>query len=314
MRLRLLFLLAPFFLGPALLCSQEPPLHVVTSFTIPADWANAIGGTHVQVSSLLPVNADLHAYHPTPSDIAKLNKSSTIIGISPTLEHWLPALLSAPSLQGKTLYLGQNLLPKNAAPFCESSTHSHAPDPAHMTEAARAISDPHLWMDPLQVIPMTQLLAEKFAAADPAHAAVYRANAAAYQKELKALDQWARQTLSAIPPERRILISNHDNLRRLAARYNLTIPDTLLSGSSPETADASAGKISALIQRAKQSKTPIFYDNTLNNKLALTVSQEAGLPPPVLLYTDALTAPPHPASTYLGLYRENIRRIAAALQ
>lgn len=311
---RILFSAVFLLLSSFSLPAQNEPLHIVTSFTIPADWAKVIGGSRVRVSSLLPHNADIHSYHPTPSDVGKLNKATLIIGISPGLEHWMPGLLSSPSLQAKTLYLGQKLLPKNAGHFCEKCDQPHAADTAHMSDAERAAADPHLWMDPAQVILMTRTIAEKLAAADPAHATEYRANAAAYQKQLEELDQWARQTLSAIPAERRILISNHDNLRRLAHRYALTVPDTLLSSSSPETADASAGKISALIHKARQSKTPIFYDNTLGNKLTLTVTQEAGLPPPVLLYTDALAAPPHPASTYLGLYRENIRRIAAALQ
>jgi hypothetical protein len=33
----------------------------------------------------------------------------------------------------------------------------------------------------------------------------------------------------------------------------------------------------------------------------------------VRLHADALQPAPHPASTYLGMYRENIRVIAAAL-
>ncbi|MCG8376182.1 MAG: metal ABC transporter substrate-binding protein, partial [Chlorobiales bacterium] len=58
--------------------------------------------------------------------------------------------------------------------------------------------DPHVWMNPLNVIVWTQNIASALAEVDPDNAADYEANAASYVAELQALDTWAQERISTI--------------------------------------------------------------------------------------------------------------------
>ncbi|MDR2845281.1 MAG: zinc ABC transporter substrate-binding protein [Puniceicoccales bacterium] len=302
MRVRLLIIWSVVLFFAVAGALQAAPLRVVTSFSIPADWVRELGGAHVEVVSLAPFGADPHAYQPTPADMRKLNAADLIVGIAPDFETWFTALVGTDALRKKTVYL---------APVPSQKTAQG--NGTDGTDAALE-GDPHVWMDPLLVATMTGTLAGRLAQADPPNATAYAAAAARYTAALRELDAWARETLASVPSERRVLLTHHDNLRRLAARYQLRFAAAVLGSTSTEAPDPSARQLSGFIRLAKRTRVPVFYDNTASGSLVETVTREAALPPPVRLYTDALMAPAHPASTYLGMYRENIRLIAAALR
>ncbi|MDR2863938.1 MAG: metal ABC transporter substrate-binding protein [Puniceicoccales bacterium] len=295
---------------------QAATLRVVTSFTIPADWAREVGGGRVVVEAIVPPGADFHAYQPTPSDMRKLHAADLVIAIDPDLEAWLSKLVRSDVLRRKTLYLGQEQLFRENGGRRYTHTHPHVATASreNSSRAAETLPDPHLWMDPLLVVDMATRLSARLTQIDPQSSAAYAAATARYTAALRDLDGWARRTLASVPPERRVLLAHHDNLRRLGARYDLRCAATLLSGVSTEALDPTAGEVAKFIRLARQLKVPVFYDNTGGTTLVNTVTREAGLPPPVMLYTDALPSTPAEFSSYLGMYRENIRRIAGALR
>jgi zinc/manganese transport system substrate-binding protein len=273
--------------------SVAAPPRVVASFTIPADWAREIAGGHATVESIVPPGADPHAYQPTLADMRKLRAADLVVALDPALESWFAPLVAEGALRGKTLWLGQI---KEAA-----------------DTGAGAVRDPHLWMDPLLVIPMCKRLAERLGQIAPADAKAFAAAAEKYAVSLRELDAWARRTLASVPESRRVLFSHHDNLGRLARRYGLRPGGSLLASVSSESPDPSAKELAAFIRRAREAGVPLFHDSDTAPTLVKTVTRDAGLPPPARLHADALQPAPHPASTYLGMYRENIRIIAGAL-
>ncbi len=88
---------------PAQLASQqqEPSaspenevLNVVTTSNIVADWIRVVGQDRVQVSSLLPPNADPHTYQPGAQDIARVADADLVISVGLSLEAgWLNELV-----------------------------------------------------------------------------------------------------------------------------------------------------------------------------------------------------------------------------
>lgn len=284
-------LLALFAADAAVLCAE--PLRVAASFTIPADWVREIGKEHVSVVSIAPPDADPHTYQPVFGDMRQLRRAALVVGIDPALESWFTPLVAEKRSREKTLWL--------------SAARPEKPEPPELQ------GDPHLWMDPLRVIPMTNLLAERLAAADPANAAAYAANAAAYAVALRALAKESRKKLAAVPAPRRVLFSHHDNLRRLAASHGLRFGGSLLASPSSEASDPSAAEFGAFVRRARAASVPLFYDGAAAAPLVQTATRAASLPPPVRLRADALSAPDGPAANYLAMHRENIRLIAAAL-
>ena len=50
------------------------------------------------------------------------------------------------------------------------------------------------------------VIRDALAAADPANAALYDTNAAAYSNRLEQLDQWVRDSVASLPAKKRVLV------------------------------------------------------------------------------------------------------------
>ncbi len=70
-------------------------LSVVTTTNILADWASVIGGDRVEVTSLLPADADPHTYQPGAKDITLVADADLVLSIGLSLEAtWLEELIT----------------------------------------------------------------------------------------------------------------------------------------------------------------------------------------------------------------------------
>ena len=69
---------------------------------------------------------------------------------------------------------------------------------------------------------------------DPDGAAIYQSNADAYVSQLEALDAWINEHVSQIPPERRLLVTNHEALGYFAERYGFTVIGAVLPSVSSD--------------------------------------------------------------------------------
>ncbi len=282
-------------------------LGVTATFTIPGDIASGVGGERVRVRSLTPPNADFHAMQTTPAQVRALAEADLVVAIHPQLEGWVADLEKAGALKRPVLYLGKGLIPETTTTRHRHNHGAGCPCGAHG-------SDAHIWSDPANVAKMGRALAERLAAIDPANAEAHRAAGEAYAQRMKTLADDIEKELAGIPDERRKLFSQHNNLSHFAKRFRFVVAGTLLQSSSSEAADPSAKTMARIAADIRASKVPaVFADNTMSADLLETLAREAGLPPPVKLYTDALDKPGTPAASYEGMMRENARRIAAAL-
>ena len=59
--------------------------------------------------------------------------------------------------------------------------------------------DPHFWFDPLRVQQAVNSIAAQLSTTDPAGQAIYRDNAAAYNRELDELHAWITEQVSVLP-------------------------------------------------------------------------------------------------------------------
>ncbi len=148
-------------------------------------------------------------------------------------------------------------------------------------------------------------------AADPADAAVFRANAASYLAELDALDAEVREAVAKIPPERRKVITTHNAFGYFAAAYGITFFAPV--GVSTET-EPSARDIALLIRQIKADKIPaVFLENLSDDRLIGRIAAETGAKAGGTLYSDSLTDEKGPAPTYIDLVRHNIKALTSAL-
>jgi ABC-type Zn uptake system ZnuABC Zn-binding protein ZnuA len=270
-------------------------LQVLATTSIVADVVAQVGGKYITLTVLLPAGADPHAFSPQPQDAAALADADIIFANGAGLETFLPPLLDSGGATGKVVEVSTGI--------------TLQPLPGGDASAG----DPHTWMDPNNVLLWTQNIAAALSSADPAHAADYAANAAAYAASLRDLDAWVRAQVEQVPPANRMLVSDHAVLGYFAARYGFTQAGSITGSFSSEAAP-SAQELAALEDKIRADGVrAIFVTEASNQSLADQVARDTGIQS-VWLYHASLTEASGPAPTYLDFMRYNVNAIVNALK
>ncbi len=292
-------------------CTAPPPPNsglpqVLASTDIIADVVRQVGGEDIALQTLIPTGSDPHAFSPAPQDAAKIARADVIFLNGLGLESALQPLLenARPDAALVTLSQGLETAPESAS----LSQGETAPPPPPVGPA-----DPHVWTDPNNVRAWLPLIVQALSQRDPENAPLYQERAAAYAAQLEALDAWIVEQVAAIPPQRRVLVSDHEVWGYFAARYGFTLQAALIPGYST-LAQPSARELAALEDAIRQVGVPaIFVGRTVNPSLAERVAADTGVRL-VFLYTGSLSAPDGPAPTYLEWMRYNVTAIVNALK
>ena len=134
-----------------------------------------------------------------------------------------------------------------------------------------------------------------------------------YQAELARLHDEVVETLSAVAPAERRLVTNHDALGYFANRYGFEVIGTVIPGGSTlaEPSPAALGELAELI--AETGVRAIFAEQIRSADIVESLAARAGPVEVAVLYTGALGPPGSGADTYAGFIRTNARTIADAL-
>jgi zinc/manganese transport system substrate-binding protein len=267
----------------------EDRLNVVASFSILGDLVKNVGGDKVDVATLVGPNGDVHVYAPAPSDAKKNADARLLVMNGLGLEGWLPRLVQSAGSKATIVTASNGIAPLQLG-----------------SEA-----DPHAWQSVPNVKIYVGNIRDALIAADPAAAAVFRANADRYLRELDALDAEVRAAIAKIPPGRRKVITTHNAFGYFAAAYGVTFVAPV--GVSTES-EPSARDIATLIQQIKAAKIPaVFLENLSDDRLIRRIAAETGAKAGGTLYSDSLTDEKGPAPTYIALVRHNIKALTSAL-
>ncbi len=302
---------------------QTQKLRVLATTTLVGDVVGNITGEAVELSVLLPIGADPHSFTPTPQDVAKVSQADLIFANGAGLEEFLKALLESAGAAEKVVEVSEGIA------LLQGEAHSHAGDEEHAGETTptkeataegehdqeqeHATGDPHIWFDPNLVMIWVENITRTLSEKDPQNATIYQKNAEAYTAQLRELDQWIRQQVETIPPENRLLVTDHKTFGYFAERYGFTQVGAVLPGFST-LAEPSAQELAALEDTIRQlSVKAIFVGTTVNPNLAQRIAEDTGVKL-VYLYTGSLSEKDGPANTYLNFMRYNVAAIVEALQ
>jgi ABC-type Zn uptake system ZnuABC Zn-binding protein ZnuA len=265
---------------------------VLASTSIIADIAQNVAGDRLRVVSLLPLGVDPHAYQPRPSDATKVAEDTVLILNGADYEHFIQPILKNAGGRRLVIEASAGLTPRSA--------------PGDNINSA---GDPHFWLDPNLVITYTENIRDGLSTADPAGAEIYKANAEAYIKQLQDLDAWIKSQVETLTPEKRILVTNHENLAYFADRYGFTIIGAVVPSLSSEAAP-SAQEMAALVDKIRSSNVmAIFLDAMDNPALANQISKEAKVKVITDLHLESLTSSDGVAPTYIEMMKYNIGEI-----
>jgi zinc/manganese transport system substrate-binding protein len=269
-------------------------LPVVASFSILGDFAKAVGGDRVAVTSIVGPDGDAHVYSPTPADSAKLAGARIIVVNGLGLEGWMDRLVAVSGAKAAPVVASRDVTPRR-----------------EKDDAGRMAVDPHAWQTAGNARLYVGAIRDALIQADSDGRATYEANAKAYLAELDALDRDIRAKIASIPAGRRRLVSTHDAFGYFAEAYGLAFiaPEGLSSD-----ADVSGKDIAKIVREVRRQNVPaVFIENISDPRLMDTIAREAKVRIGGKLYSDALSPPDGPAPTYLAMMRHNVETLVAAL-
>lgn len=280
------------FLAIALVsCSRGAAPDVLTTTTILADVVRNVAGNRLTVGSLLPAGTDPHSYQPVPQDVTMVERSKVLVIHGADYEGFLQPLLDSAGREKNVI---------------------------EASKGARLLSDeqgndPHLWLDPNNVIVYVDNIREGLTQFDPDGADVYEANASAYIDHLTELDAWIKGQIAQIEPKRRVLVTNHEAFGYFAEHYGFKVVGAVIPSYSSDSAP-SAQQMADLIEQIKlYEASAIFLDASDNPDLAKQIAAETGVKVISDLHLESLTEGA-PAGTYIDMMRDNVTKIVQAFQ
>jgi zinc transport system substrate-binding protein len=262
-------------------------VEVVASFFPLAEAAKQIGGADVTVRNLTPPGAEPHDLELTPDDRDALEDADLVIALGGGFQ---PAIEDAVDQRdGASLVLVDNLPAK---------------------DRAHAKTDPHLWLDPVQMRRIATQVARALTKADPKAADGIARRAAAFDVELGSLDTDYRTGLSHC--ERDLVVTSHAAFGWLARRYGLRQEG--VAGIDPES-EPGPDRIADLADLvARTGTTTVFTEDLVSPKVADALAREAGVKTETLSPLEGLTdAQRAHGATYVSVMRANLRKLRTAL-
>jgi manganese/zinc/iron transport system substrate-binding protein len=275
------------------------PIRVVATTGMVADLVKYVGGAHVEVTALMGEGVDPHLYKASSGDVARLGRADMIFYSGLHLEGRMGDVLSRLARQKPAVAVTDDL------------------DRDRLLRVGTEQFDPHVWFDVGLWRECVSVVEQHLTEFDAAHAADYRAQAAAYRDELAELDRWCRDQIAAIPADRRVLVTAHDAFHYFGRAYNIEVK--AIQGISTQ-AEAGVGTINELVDFISERKVKaVFVESSVSERNIQAVVEgcaDRGHRVQVggQLFSDAMGAPGTPEGTYAGMVRHNVETIRPALE
>jgi zinc/manganese transport system substrate-binding protein len=278
------------------------PIAVVATFSVIGDMLANIGGDHVSITTVVGPGGDCELYQPTVADVASVAKARAVFfnDLNDEFEPWLEPLLKQAEFKGAKVVVtrGVNTL---------TTEEEH---PVSGQQLPTAI-DQHAWLDPRNGEVYVRNIAAALAQLDASNAADYRARAAAYAKQIQAVDQWARKELAGVPTSKRRALSSHDSLQYIANAYGITL---LSVNGWTNKAEPSAAELAKLARQIRgEHVKALFLDSITDPRAMQRMAAETGAAVGGTLYGDSLSPPGAEADNYLKMIQHDVAVLKAGM-
>ena len=141
-------------------------------------------------------------------------------------------------------------------------------------EEYKAVSDPHIWLNPNLVKIQVKNIAERLSEIDPENSKSYNENALQYIEKLELLDLQIREELSSC--SKKDFITFHNAFSYFSDEYGLT-QHTITKGVHDHSATPTAKSIEDVIDLAKElNLSVIFAEDTSDIRISQVVADEIG--------------------------------------
>ena len=256
-----------------------------------------IGGSDVQVVTLVPPGEEAHEYDPTPKQLTELADADIVFylgqGFQPNVEKAIESLPA--DVEKVDLLNGITLLPVTSQlPGTDGEAEGETLDGG---------KDPHVWLSPANMRTMAMDVTVRLQTVAPDDAFAFSARSADYMTDLGNLEREFTNGLRDCRSP--YIVSSHRAFGYLADAFGLKA--VAIAGVSPSE-EPSAKTLEAIAGFARENAvTTIFFEENLPADLATTLANEVGATTGVLDTLETLSADQLKAGDdYLSVMRANL--------
>ena len=295
-------------------CGQKQgsqKLQIVAAIFPEYDWVRQIVGDDdsVELTLLVDDGVDPHSFQPAVSDMVTAANCDLLIYGGGESDQWLTKL-EATNPNRETLVLLPLLGAQAHQEEVVEGMEAHEEDEPE----GYAETDEHVWLSLRNASLFCQSITEALCHLNPEKADTYRANLAAYQQQLNALDVQYQQAVSAAS-QHTIVVCDRFPFRYLVEDYNLSYY-AAFPGCSAETG-ASFETVVFLSNKVKElNLSALLVTESSDGRLARTVAENAGneqMPVLTLNSMQSVSAEQAKTLNYLSVMTDNLTVLQQAL-
>lgn len=276
-------------------------VQVVTSFYPLQYLTEQVAGEHAAISTLTTPGQEPHDLELTAKQVASVGEAQLVVFQS--------------GFQGAVDDAIETNPPKNqldatslVTPLSTSEEEGHEGESAEEHEGHdHGDTDPHIWLDPKNMVKIAEGIEAKLVELDPDHKADYEANTARLTEQLNQLDSDYSSGLKNC--KRTEFITSHAAFGYLAHEYGLH--QIGISGLSPDE-EPSPARIAEVQKLAKEHGiTTIFYETLVSPAIAQSIAGDMSLKTAVLDPVEGITDESK-GSDYVEVMKSNLAALKSA--
>jgi len=280
-------------------------INVVATTPMIGEFVSQVGGDNINLTVLMPAEADPHTYDPAPQDAGTIADADLVFYTGLKYEPAaLVKLLENSACSAEVLAeVGENVFPiefKEGGHDDHHDEHDKEGHDEHDEEGHddhdeeghddhdeeghddheghdHGAYDPHFWFDPNRVAYAAEYIESKLVEFDPINASEYEAAGKAYVTELKGLVGQVSELISTIPSQNRKLITTHESLGYLEAKFGLEVLSTIIP-SLDSANEISPSQLVGVIDVIEDNNVKvIFIEAEAPSVYAETIVAETGI-------------------------------------
>jgi len=268
-------------------------INVVATTPMIGEFVSQVGGDNINLTVLMPAEADPHNYDPSPQDAGKIADADLVFYTGLRYEpSALVKLLENSACSSEVLAeVGENVFPiefkeeghddhdEEGHDDHDEEGHDDHDEEGHDDHEGHdhGAYDPHFWFDPNRVSYAAEYIESKLVEFDPSNASVYEAAGKAYVTELKGLVSQVSELISTIPSQNRKLITTHESLGYLEAKFGLEVLSTIIP-SVDSANEISPSQLVGVIDVIEDNNVKvIFIEAEAPSVYADTIVSETGI-------------------------------------
>lgn len=266
----------------------EKKIFVVSSFNAMTEFAMAIGGDKIDITTIVPSGIEAHDFEPKAKDMKNMSKADLFIYNGLEMEHWAQDILK--SVDNKNLVVveaskGADLIKSSKE---ESKEHGQF--------------DPHVWLSLKEAKIEANNIKEALVNIDSSNKEYYEENYKRFEKELDTLKDEYQNKIQ--PLKNKTFVTGHAAFAYLCRDFGLqqySVEDVFAEG------EPTPQKIKELVEIGKKvNLKTVFMEENASPKVSETLAREIGAKADTINTLES-------EGNYIETMRENLQKIYDSL-